>query len=100
MFTVMKGFLSEYLMSLEPDVEFSEEEMQKFGEYLSQFDDMAHEMVSKLEPDRRDALCEQVLALGLFAMVQRDGMPPEVCAFVEMVFNRCNIRITDERDNE
>lgn len=96
----MKGFLSEYLMSLELDVDFSAEDMQKFGEYLSQFDNMAHEMVAKLEPDRRDALCEQVLALGLFAMVQRDGMPPEVCDFVQMVFNRCNIRITDERDNE
>ena len=96
----MKGFLSEYLQSLEPDVEFSEEEMQKFGEYLSQFDEMAHEMVSQLEPGRRDALCEQVVALGIFAMVQKMGMPVEVVQFVEMVFNRCNIRITDERDNE
>lgn len=60
----MKGFLSEYLQSLEPDVEFSEEEMQKFGEYLSQFDDMAKELVAKLEADRRDALCEKEEARG------------------------------------
>lgn len=96
----MKGFLSEYLMSLEPDVVFSEEEKQRFGEYLSQFDDMAKELVAKLEPGRRDELCEQVVALGLFAMVQKKGMPVEVVQFVEMIFNRCNMHITDERQDE
>ena len=73
------------------------EEREAFLAYVRQFDVIAHEMVRKLEPDRRDALCEQVVAMGLLAVHAGDGVPEPVVEFINIIFNRCNITISDER---
>ena len=97
----MDGFMEEYLSGhgvLASD-ELDAEQLEAVRAYVAQFDEIARELVGRLEPDRRDALCEQVVALGLCAVHggERLGVPVEVAEFVGMVFSRCNISFTDER---
>lgn len=90
---VMDGFMDSVVVP-----EGDAEEREAFMAYVRQFDEIAHELVRKLEPDRRDALCEQVVAMGLLAVHAGEGnMPEPVVEFICMIFNRCNISITDER---
>lgn len=89
----MDGFLDSVVVP-----ECDAEERESFMAYVRQFDEFAHELVSKLEPDRRDALCEQVVAMGLFAVHSgADNIPEPVLEFITVIFNRCNISFSDER---
>lgn len=39
----------------------------------------------------------QVVAMGLLAVHAGDGVPEPVVEFINIIFNRCNITISDER---
>lgn len=84
------------------DVEFSEEEAEALKGYMSQFEEMADALMEKLEEDRKEALCKNIVSTALMAihLGPEGGVPEEVVEFISMVFERCNIRIIDERRKE
>lgn len=84
------------------DVEFSKEEAEALKGYMSQFDEIAEALLSKLEADRKEALCKQVVSAALLAvhLGPEGGVDESVVEFIEVIFSRVNINIVDERRKE